>query len=87
MIYEKYIQDIVSRLLSIRLTTVVDTSNDNSSAKLCRRFTTMCRDVRNFIFGHFMPHMIIRLRYLLVALFLPMGILGEHFHENENNFK
>ncbi|CAF2145697.1 unnamed protein product, partial [Rotaria magnacalcarata] len=76
VIYEKYIQNIVSRILSIRLTTVVDTSSSGSSAKLCRRLASICRDIRNYIFGHFMPLVIINLRYLLVLLFLPMGVLG-----------
>ncbi|CAF0819815.1 unnamed protein product [Rotaria sp. Silwood1] len=76
IIYEKYIQNIVSRLLSIRLTNVVDTSSSGSSAKLCRRLATICRDIRNYIFGHFMSLIIINLRYILVLLFLPMGVLG-----------
>ncbi|UJR28148.1 hypothetical protein I4U23_009402 [Adineta vaga] len=76
VIYEKYIQNIVSRLLSIRFTSVVDTSSDDSTGKLCRRLATICRDIRLYTFGHLMPFIIINLRYLLVLLFLPMGILG-----------
>ncbi|CAF0755731.1 unnamed protein product [Adineta steineri] len=76
VIYEKYIQNILSRLLSIRLTNVVGTSSSSSSVKLCRRLATVCRDIRSYIFGHFMPVIIINLRYLLVLLFLPMGVLG-----------
>ncbi|CAF4361971.1 unnamed protein product, partial [Adineta steineri] len=62
VIYEKYIQNILSRLLSIRLTNVVDTSSSSSSVKLCRRLATVCRDIRSYIFGHFMPVIIINLR-------------------------
>ncbi|CAF0860919.1 unnamed protein product [Adineta ricciae] len=76
IIYEKYIQNIVSRLLSIRLTTVVDPSPDESTGKLCRRLATICRDIRQYTFGYLMPFIIINLRFLLVLLFLPMGILG-----------
>lgn len=77
VIYEMYIQNIVSRILSIRLTNVVDTSSSSSSAKLCRRLAIITRDIRNCIFGHYMPLIIINLRYLLVLLFLPMGISGK----------
>ena len=72
-----YIQNIVSRILSIRLNNVVDTSSSSSSAKLCRRLAIITRDIRNCIFGHYMPLIIINLRYLLVLLFLPMGISGK----------
>jgi hypothetical protein len=63
----------------MRLNNVVDTSSSNSTVKLCRRFATITRDIRNCIFGHYMPIIIINLRYLLVLLFLPMGILGKMF--------
>ena len=39
----------------------------------------MCRDIRNYIFSYFIPLIVINLRYLLVLLFLPMGILGKSF--------
>lgn len=76
-----YIQNIVSRILSIRLTNVVDTSSSGSSAKLCRQLATITRDIRNRIFGQYMPFVIINLRYFLVLLFLPMGISGKALAE------
>ncbi|CAF4918167.1 unnamed protein product, partial [Rotaria sp. Silwood1] len=73
VIYEKYIQNIISHILSIRLTNVVNTSLTGSSAKLCYHLATICRDIRNNIFGYFIPLIIINLRCLLVILFFTYG--------------
>jgi hypothetical protein len=54
----------------------VNTSTSSSSAKLCRRFALKCKDFQNYIFGRLIPSLIINLRYILVLLLLPMGILG-----------
>ncbi len=72
IIYEKYFENLISRILSIRFTDVVNTS----SAKLCHRFASICKDIRNYIFGYLIPLMIINLRYVFVLLFLLLGISG-----------
>jgi hypothetical protein len=86
VIYEKYIQNIVSRILSIRFTDVVDTSPNSSSAKLCRRFAAKCREFRTYIFGRFIPLIIINLRYILVLILLPVGVLGKNILSDQSSF-
>ncbi len=66
IIYEKYLQNLLTRIFSIR----------TSSTKFCRRFASICKDIRNYIFGHLIPSIIINLRYVLVLLFLLLGISG-----------
>ncbi|CAF0976871.1 unnamed protein product [Rotaria sp. Silwood1] len=76
IIYEKYIQNIISHVHSLCYTDVVNKSSSSAVSKLCRRFSSTCRDFRNYIFGHLMPLLIINLRYIFVLFFFLMGILG-----------
>ncbi|CAF4881176.1 unnamed protein product [Rotaria sp. Silwood1] len=76
VIYEKHIQNIISHVLSMCCTNFVNKAVNSATAKLYHRFSSACRDFRNYIFGHFMPLIIIKLRYVSVLIFLLMGILG-----------
>ncbi|CAF4737366.1 unnamed protein product, partial [Rotaria sp. Silwood2] len=77
---QKYIQNIISRILSIRFTDVVNTSSNNSATKLCDCCSSICKDIRNNIFGYFIPLIIINLHYVLVSLFISSSIID--FIEN-----
>ncbi|CAF4364192.1 unnamed protein product, partial [Rotaria sordida] len=66
---------MISHVLSMCCTDFVNESTDSALAKLYHRFSLACRNFRNYVFGHFMPLMIIKLRYVLVLIFLIMGIL------------
>ncbi|CAF4040064.1 unnamed protein product, partial [Rotaria sordida] len=76
VIYEKHIQNMISHVLSMCCTDFVNKSANSTLAKLYHRFSLACRNFRNYIFSHFMPLIIIKLRYVLVLIFLLMGILG-----------
>ncbi|CAF0998227.1 unnamed protein product [Rotaria sordida] len=76
VIYEKYIQNIISRICSMRCIDIVNKSSSSKLSKFCRRCTSTCRDFRNYFFGHLMPLLIINLRYIFVLIFFLMGILG-----------
>ncbi|CAF1267764.1 unnamed protein product [Rotaria sordida] len=76
VIYEKHIQNMISHVLSMYFTDFMNKSANSALAKLYHRFSSTCRYFRNYIFGHFMPLINIKLRYVLVLIFLLMGILG-----------
>ena len=73
VIYEKYIQNITSRLPLIRL---LSSSSNDTSMNLCRRFALTCRNMRIRVFTQFIPRVIIQGRYVLVIVLSLFGILG-----------
>ncbi|CAF4038140.1 unnamed protein product, partial [Rotaria sordida] len=77
VIYEKHIQNMISHVLSMYFTDFMNKSANSALAKLYHRFSSTCRYFRNYIFGHFMPLINIKLRYVLVLIFLLMGILED----------
>ncbi|CAF1569990.1 unnamed protein product, partial [Rotaria sordida] len=76
IIYEKYIQNMISHVLSMCCTDFVNKSANSVLTKLDYRFSSVCRACRHYIFGRFMPLIIFKLRYVLVFNFLLIGILG-----------
>ena len=42
----------------------------------CQYFGTLCKDLRNYIFSHLLPKIILNFRYFFVLFFLSLGILG-----------
>ncbi|CAF1239448.1 unnamed protein product [Rotaria magnacalcarata] len=76
VIYEKYIQDISIRVLSICCTDIVNASSSSAAGKLCVRILKSLKRFRNYLFGHLFPLIIINLRYVFVLLFLLIGVLG-----------
>ena len=73
VIYEKYIQNIVSRICSICLIDFTHTSSSSLAIKLWHRLTSINQ---RYVFTNVFPSIIINLRYVLVFIFLIMGILG-----------
>ncbi|CAF0937150.1 unnamed protein product [Didymodactylos carnosus] len=80
IIYELYIQDIISKLskcFSSRSTAHITVNpSTNSTTKLFKRISLSFNQFRTYLFCYSLPKIIIALRYILVLLFLPMGILG-----------
>ena len=67
MIYEKYIRNLFSRL----------TNAQKTSRGCSSRLPATCSDIRAYLFGHLIPSIIIKLRYVLVVVLLIVGLLGK----------
>ncbi|CAF2405578.1 unnamed protein product [Rotaria sp. Silwood2] len=80
VIYEKYIQDIMTRVFSICCADAVKKSSNSAASKLCRRCSLTCKDFRNYLFGHLIPSLIINLRYVFVLLFFLLGLVAVFYY-------